>query len=218
MLRFGEKWMNHEARLADAWRRLIHADDVVLLPGDISWAQSISHVLPDLQWLTMLPGKKVLVRGNHDHWWDSGAKARHAAEPLGFHLLEGDALIIGGVVLCGAMGHLAPNDPYYRKDEKKDRYTRELLRLESAFKAAEALRQPNQPLIAMSHYPPLTSDGQRTGYTELISHYKPTYFLYGHLHHDKEWEIAVQGEFEGVHYALVAADYLAMTPRLIMEV
>jgi uncharacterized protein len=215
MDRFGEKWVNHTTRLLENWCAQITEEDTVLLPGDISWAQSEKAVMPDLEWLKNLPGKKVLLRGNHDHWWDKKDTARHLAEPLGIAVVEGEAAIFDGVVVCGAMGHVAPNDPYYRQDPKKDRYARELGRLEAALKDAQTKRTADQPIILMMHYPPFTSKGERTGFVDLISQYQPNFCLYGHLHHDYEWEVAIKSEYEGVHYILVAADYLAMQPRRI---
>jgi predicted phosphohydrolase len=215
MSRFGEKWANHAERLATAWRACIAPNDVVLLPGDVSWAQSTGRILPDLAWLTTLPGRKVLLRGNHDHWWKSIEEARKIAEPLGFYLIEGDSITLDGVVICGAMGHVAPSDPYFVADAKKDRYTRELYRLGHALQHAAERREPSQPIILMMHYPPFTSEGHSTAYVDLISTYKPTMCLYGHLHRDCEWKVARTGEHEGVCYALVAADYLEMTPRLV---
>lgn len=215
MTRFGEKWRDHTERLAAAWQTHVAPQDVVLIGGDISWASSKSRVLPDLRWLAELNGTKVLLRGNHDHWWDDIHVARNLAEPLGFYLLEGDAVRLSGAVICGTMGHLAPNDPYYAPDPKKDRFSRELARLESALQQGQALRQDGEPLFVLMHYPPFTSDGQPTAYSALIARYQPTACLYGHLHHDKEWELAQQGLYEGVHYHLVAADYLHMTPRLV---
>ncbi|MFQ3535367.1 MAG: metallophosphoesterase [Aggregatilineales bacterium] len=217
MTRFGQKWHCHTERLASAWQRLVAPQDVVLVCGDISWASSKRRVLPDLKWLAQLNGNKVLLRGNHDHWWDSVEQARRLAEPLGFHLLEGDALRLGGAVICGAMGHIAPNDPLYAPDSKKDRFSRELARLESALQCGQSLCQACEPLLLLMHYPPFTSDGQPTAYSELIERYQPTVCLYGHLHQAKEWERVPQGLHAGVMYHLVAADYLGMTLRLVWE-
>lgn len=215
MARFGDKWANHEALIAEHWRTRIAPDDIVLLPGDVSWAGTPKRVLPDLEWLAQLPGRKLLLRGNHDHWWRSIDAARKIAEPLGFQILEGDSILIDGVVVCGAMGHVAPGDPYFTIDPKKDRYTRELLRLEAALQHGQRQRAPGQPMILMTHYPPFTSEGKPTAYSDLITQYQPTLCLYGHLHRSKEWEIAVQGLRDGVTYRLVAADYIEMTPQLI---
>ncbi len=204
--------------LAAAWRERIAPDDVVLLPGDVSWAQSTNKVLPDLDWLSALPGRKILLRGNHDHWWKDIYHVRKIVEPMGFYALEGDCIALADVIVCGAMGHIAPDDPYYVEDPPKNRYFRELGRLEQALQQAEKQRQPNQTVILMMHYPPFTSEGKPTAYTELIAHYQPTICVYGHLHRRAEWEVAHNGAYQGVCYYLVAADYLEMVPRLLFAV
>jgi uncharacterized protein len=215
LTRFGEKWLNHTDRISEAWKAQIQPDDVVLLPGDVSWAQSPGRIWPDLHWLEALPGRKVLLRGNHDHWWRDVYKVRKIVEPMGFYALEGDSIVLDGVIICGAMGHIAPHDPYYTENARKDRYNRELKRLESALSDSASKRQADQPLILMMHYPPFTSQGGPTAYVDLISHYKPTLCLYGHLHKHAEWEVARHGMYEGVHYQLVASDYLEMRPLLV---
>ncbi len=216
MARFGERWGDHTERIADAWRSRVAADDVMLLPGDISWAQTQTKVLPDMDWLTSLPGRKVLLRGNHDHWWKSIDVARKITEPLGLYTLEGDSITLDGVILCGAMGHLAPDDPYYVEDTKKDRYQRELTRLEAALQSGAEQRLRGQPMILLMHYPPFTSEGKPTAYVDLITHYRPTLCLYGHLHRSAEWKVAMNGVYEGVTYRLVAADYLEMIPQWVL--
>ncbi len=215
MARFGEKWIGHPDKLALAWRSLIAPDDVVLIGGDISWAQSVNKIYPDLDWLAELPGRKVLLRGNHDHWWKDVYHVRKIVEPRGFYALEGDSLSIDGVVVCGAMGHIAPEDPYFVEDPKKDRYRRELKRLENALEDATTRCSDGQPIILMMHYPPFTSDGKPTAFVELINHYRPTVCLYGHLHYRKEWDLACLGSHNGVYYQLIAADFLGMSPLLI---
>ncbi|MBX3066432.1 MAG: metallophosphoesterase [Anaerolineae bacterium] len=215
MVRFGEKWLDHTARIAQNWRESIADQDVVLLPGDVSWAQATSRIWSDLMWLRPLPGRKILLRGNHDHWWKDIDKVRKIVEPMGFYALEGDSITLDGVIIAGAMGHIAPGDPFYKEDAVKDRYNRELQRLERALMHAAVQRRHGEPVLLMTHYPPFTSEGQRTAYVDVISRYQPTICLYGHLHSQREWEVAKQGQFEGVEYMLVAADYLDMKPRLI---
>ncbi|GAB4544413.1 MAG: metallophosphoesterase [Anaerolineae bacterium] len=218
MSRFGEKWINHTERMAIAWRQLVAPTDVMLLPGDISWAQTTPKILPDLAWLSTLPGRKVLVRGNHDHWWDDIRKARQLCQNFGFFALEGDSITLDDVIVCGAMGHLAPHDPYFKPDPKKDRYTRELLRLEAALQHARTARLgTTMPILLMMHYPPFTSDGQSSGFVEVITRYHPDVCLYGHLHHSAEWSKAKIGDHAGVRYQLVAADFLDMTPYLVWD-
>jgi predicted phosphohydrolase len=215
MSRYHDRWRGHPDTLAAAWRERVKTDDVVLVPGDISWAPTVSRLYPDLAWLCDLPGRKVLLRGNHDHWWKDIYKVRKIMEPFGFYALEGDSINLDGVVISGAMGHIAPEDPYYEEDPKKDRYNRELKRLESALHHASENRAQGQPSILMMHYPPFTSDGKPTAYVDLITRYQPTLCVYGHLHRHTEWEVARHGPYKGVDYELVASDYLGMTPRLL---
>jgi uncharacterized protein len=217
MARFGSKWASHEETIAAYWRASIAPDDVVLIPGDVSWASAPNKVLPDLAWLTHLPGHKVLLRGNHDHWWSSIERARKIAEPLGFQLLEGDSITLAGVVICGAMGHVAPEDPYYKPDPPKNRYERELARLESALKHGAQRRAPGQPMILIMHYPPFTSEGKPSAYSNLIAQYRPDVCLYGHLHRSAEWKVAVNEARDGIEYRLVAADFIEMKPQLVWK-
>jgi predicted phosphohydrolase len=218
MARFGHKWEGHPDSMAAAWRASVAPEDVVLIAGDISWAHSMNKIWPDLEWLSQLPGRKVLLRGNHDHWWKDIFIVRKIVEPMGFYALEGDSMALDGVLVCGAMGHIAPEDPYYQENPKKDRYRRELRRLEKALEHAAARRATGQPMLLMMHYAPFTSDGKPTAYVDLITRYQPTLCVYGHLHRQMEWEVARCGVYEGVRYALVAADYLSMAPRLIWPV
>jgi predicted phosphohydrolase len=129
---------------------------VILIAGDISWAQSFNKIWPDLEWLCGLPGRKVLLRGNHDHWWKNIYIVRKIIEPMGFYALEGDSIVLDGVLICGAMGHLAPEAPITQRTRKRARYTRELKRLERPG-TCYARREPG-PLLLMMHYPPFTSE------------------------------------------------------------
>jgi predicted phosphohydrolase len=218
MSHFGEKWAGHPDSFATAWKAQVAPNDVVLIAGDVSWAQTATKVLPDLAWLGTLPGGKVLLRGNHDHWWKDVHQVRKIVEPLGFYALEGDSLTLDGVIVCGAMGHIAPEDPYYVEDSKKDRFNRELKRLEQALQHAAEHRERDQPVLLMMHYPPFTSEGKPTAYVEIINRYRPNVCIYGHLHRHTEWQVAHDEVIDGVAYRLVAADYLGMVPRLIWTV
>ncbi len=215
MARFGERWVDHPARIEAAWRARIAPEDVILLPGDVSWAHTYPKLMLDLAWLSALPGRKVLLRGNHDHWWKNIDAVRKILTPLGFYALEGDSLTFDGVTICGAMGHIAPADPYYVEDPKKDRFHRELTRLELALEHGAAARLPGAPLLLMMHYPPFTSEGKLTAFVDLITRYQPTLCIYGHLHRSAEWLVATNGEYEGVTYQLLAADFIEMTPQLL---
>lgn len=218
MTRFGEKWHDHVGRIERDWQARVAAQDVVLVLGDLSCASTYKAVQPDLAWLAHLPGRKVLIRGNHDRWWRDIAEVRRTMLPDHVFAIQGDAIEMEGIVLCGAQGHVAPHDPYYRPDPPFNRYERELKTLEAALNAAAAIRQPHQKLIVMMHYPPFTSEGQPTLYSEMIEQHAPALCLYGHLHKEHEWAVAMQGHHLGVEYRLLASDFLGMMLQPVLTV
>lgn len=202
------------ARLRAAWEERVAPGDVVLLPGDLSWAHSPLQVLPDVQWLASLPGRKVLVRGNHDFWWKKLEQVRRQVLPADILAVQGSCVRLDGVLVCGTMGHIAPNDPYYQPHKLKS-YRRELHWLRQALQTAQEQRTNGEPVILMLHYPPYTSSGQASGFTEVIRHFQPDACVYGHLHLPGEWATAITGEREGTRYHLVAADYVNMIPQRV---
>jgi len=210
---FGPKWVNHAERIRSAWLSRIADDDIVLLPGDLSWAHNPRNVRLDLEWIAALPGRKVLVRGNHDYWWKKLGQV-HDLLPDSISAIQGTSLALDGVILCGTMGHIAPNDPYY-ESRKFSSYQRELKWLSQALDEARALRSNGQPIILLMHYPPFTSDGQPSGFSERIQAFAPDVCVYGHLHFSHEWNVAANGLRDGTRYHLVACDFLDMTPRQV---
>ena len=107
--RFGEKWRNHTQRIKTAWQTLIDTNDIVLLPGDLSWAHSPRTVQPDIDWLATLPGRKVIARGNHDYWWKNLVQVQRDVLPENMQAVQGSCLPLDDVLICGTMGHIAPN-------------------------------------------------------------------------------------------------------------
>ena len=212
--RFGAIWTNHAGRIKAAWEQRIASTDIVLIPGDLSWAHSPQRVEPDISWIAALPGRKVLVRGNHDFWWKKLEQVTGQLLPDNFYAVQGSSLQLDDVIICGTMGHIAPNDPYYQTRKFKS-YKRELNWLQQALERATQMRSNGEPVILMMHYPPFTSDGQPSGFTELIEHYHPNVCVYGHLHFAHEWEVAVDSCRNGTRYHMVAADYINMQPRQI---
>lgn len=208
--RFGPAWHHHAERLQADWTAKVKAEDVVLLLGDIIWTSSSSQARQSLLWLSRLPGRKVMIRGNHDRWWANVDYVRRSLLPPHFQVLQGNAITVDGVLLAGAQGHYAPHDPLYKPDPPHNRYERELATLQAAVRAVQKQRQSGQPLIFMLHYPPYTSDGQATAYSDLIESQAPAACLYGHLHRPEEWAVAVQEPRNGVSYRLLAADYVGM--------
>ncbi len=208
---FGPQWENHFTRICADWRERVQGDDVVLLPGDTSWAMQLHAALPDLEQIGELPGRKVLIRGNHDFWWGSITRLR-AALPQGFYALQNDALMLSGVLFAGTRGWICPGGP---GESAKDRkiYERELQRLSLSLREARRLSS-DAPIVAMLHFPPFLESAAPTGFTQMLSEYGVRFAVYGHLH-GASTARAFNGELDGVRYALVSCDALGFALREI---
>jgi Predicted phosphohydrolase len=132
---FGTAWDNYFERISEDWKGKVSDDDVVLLAGDLSWGMSLSDAAADLAALDALPGKKVIIRGNHDYWWSSYAKVKQAVKNTAIIPVQNDAVKLGTHIICGTRGW----DIAYSNstDDDKKIYARELIRLEMSLNAAE---------------------------------------------------------------------------------
>ena len=205
---FGPAWEGHDERLAGNWRRVVRDDDVVLVVGDISWAMTLADAQADLDRLGTLPGRIVLVRGNHDYWW-SGIATVRAAIPANVHALQNDCFVADDVVIAGTRGWTIPNGKADERDRKI--HLRELARLEMSLEAARRATRPGMRLVAGLHFPPMLADGAPTGFTELLERYGVAVCAYGHLHADAIAD-AVEGVVRGISYRLVSCNAVDFTP------
>jgi uncharacterized protein len=169
MDRFGPQWVGHIPRMAAAWDASVSAEDLVLVPGDISWARDLAAARPDLEWLAARPGTKLLIKGNHEHWWPTSRRKLEAALPAGVIAIQGDSVRVGDVAVCGTRLWDVPGVDYHdlilwqgepispeRSEEDEAAsvkvYQRELGRLDRALAGLD----PSAPIrIAMVHYPPV---------------------------------------------------------------
>lgn len=207
---FGDRWRNHPQRIAAAWRERVRQDDVVLIAGDISWALKLRDAMPDLEWIAGLPGRKVLSRGNHDYWWESSGRVRRVL-PSSMSTVQGDALDVGEVVVCGTRGWITPETPGFKPAEDQVVYQRELVRLDMAIAAARRLAAGAKPIVVMFHYPPFL-DRRPTEFARRIAAGGAAACVYGHLHRAHDWSAATQGLVDGVYYQLTSCDYLGFGP------
>ncbi len=207
---FGPHWRDHPRRIAAAWQNRVRPDDWVLIAGDISWAMRLPDALPDLQWIDALPGFKVMIKGNHDYWWDRLGPLRPHLPPS-ITALEASAADIGPAVVCGTRGWVTPETPGFAAETDERIYRRELGRLERALQAAQKLAADAKPIVVMIHYPPFVNQ-QPSEFARLISAAGARACIYGHLHRSADWLAAVQGRVDGVYYQLSACDYLEFGP------
>jgi predicted phosphohydrolase len=208
---FGEHWKDHHMILERNWRRVVGCDDTVLLPGDLSWAAGLEEVREDLAWLDLLPGRKIIIKGNHDYWWDSFAKLRSAL-PSSIIPLQHTALKAGPAVITGVRGWVTPLMDDFDEETDGKVYQRELLRLEMALGAAGDLMNDRGKLVVMMHYPPIVG-GVPTEFAAMMSDRGVDICVYGHIHCPPGcWPDRLDTESGGVLYRLVSADRLDFTP------
>ena len=198
---FGEHWKDHFQRIQADWMARVCPDDVVLLPGDISWAMRLEEAKDDLDSIGALPGTKLLLRGNHDYWWNSISRVRRALGE-GMYALQNDSLLTGGHLFAGSRGWTLPGGEFSEEDSRI--YNRERLRLEMSLQHARR-RDAQMPITAMMHYPPLTDE--EPGFSDLLEKYGVSDCVYGHLHGAAIYG-AVRGQRGSVRYHQVSCDGL----------
>lgn len=161
---FGPTWDNHLARIREAWLETVGEEDLVLIPGDVSWAMHLAEAKTDLCTIASFPGKKLILRGNHDYWWNSLAKVRGAL-PEGMYALQNDAFVFGDVAIAGSRGWTCPGSVGF--DEAADRpiYEREVIRMGLSLSGAPK----DKLLLCMMHYPPFKSGGSLPGLRSCLS-------------------------------------------------
>ncbi|MBQ3080635.1 MAG: metallophosphoesterase [Clostridia bacterium] len=209
---FGPHWERHFERICEDWREKVTDDDVVLLPGDISWAMRLSDAKGDLDAIGALKGIKILTRGNHDYWWNSISRVREALTGRTY-ALQNDALRVGDVLFAGTRGWILPAEGVQADDIKI--YERECARLRLSLEAARRIDK-NLPLICMLHYPPLTDEKRDTEMTRLLKEFGVSHAVYGHLHGPSLYG-AFRGVHDGIEYHQVSCDGLGFKLKAIYE-
>jgi predicted phosphohydrolase len=226
MHRFG--WADHPLPLQRAWDARVGPEDGVLVVGDISWATRPAEVLEDLAWLQARPGRKVLVRGNHDYWWgDSATKLRQLLAPfpsvVGF--LHNSAVVLGPYLIAGTRLWTVPEAPELPKGElgaeavDTGYVEREKRRLAASLAdAARREEEAGRPLtrVAAVHFPPLYANARATAFSDAIEAWGPRVCVYGHLH-GPGIPAGFTGERAGVRYVLASCDAAGFSPVLLLE-
>lgn len=209
---FGDGWRDYVARIREGFSVLTE-DDVTVLCGDLSWGMSLEESLEDFRFIDALPGKKYLLKGNHDYWWNSMAKMTRFFEEKGFtslKILHNTCYFYGNVALCGSRGWFFEEEgPDKAQNEKI--LNREVGRLETSLKAAG-----DKEKLCFLHYPPIFKGYRCPPVLDLLTQYGVTTCYYGHLH-GKSLRRAVQSTWNGVAYRLVSADYLNFQPEKILD-
>ncbi len=208
---FGGAWVGYMDKLRERIS-VIGPEDTTVLLGDLSWALDLESAAADFDWMNRhIPGKKIILKGNHDYWWSTAAKFQKFCLEHGFedfHLLNNNCYEYEGWALCGTRGWFFEEDRSGAHDEKV--FKRELIRLETSLKAAG-----EKPKMVFLHYPPRYKGYLCGEILELLSKYQVRRCFYGHLHGGSH-KLAVEGPWDGVDFRLVAADYLDFRPYKVI--
>ncbi len=200
---FGGNWEGHFEKIKLDWLDKVKDDDIVLIPGDISWAMKLSDALIDLKEIAKLPGKKVLIRGNHDYWWNGISKLRAASPDENFYFLQTDAVKIDEFIFVGSRGWTTPGSAEFTEQDQK-LYLREAERFRLALLDAKKLKTGEEKLVALVHFPPFNLKEENSLFTELFEGNGVEKVVFGHLHGAgyfplKTWK-------NGVEYLLTSCD------------
>jgi len=223
---FGPAWKDYALRLEENWKKLVSHEDLVLIAGDISWAMKLEDGLIDLQWIDHLPGKKVILKGNHDYWWPSNQKLKEVLPPsidfINNTALAYEDVTIGGVRLWDTLEYSFNDHIEFQENplvkekpldpEKQEKiFTRDLERLRLSLNQLDSKASYR---IAMTHYPPISADLQDSRASKILEEYKINVCVFGHLHNVKK-KCPLFGEKNQILYLFTAADYLSFEPLLI---
>lgn len=215
MDKFGPGWEGHPQRLKENWENTVTSEDIVMIPGDISWGLRIEEAMADFEWIHALPGIKLLSKGNHDLWWSRIQYLNSLYDDIIF--LQNECYVVEGedIVITASRGWPYPgSDEYTEHDEKI--YARELGRMKMGLDAAKR-EAPDSRVIACLHYPPAGPNGRETEFTKLLEEYGVWKCVYGHLHGMPAYATGIKGNCRGIEYILASYDYLGAKPKLIYD-
>lgn len=204
---FGGRWENYTKKLCDNWQKTVRDTDTVVIAGDVSWAMSLKDALADFKLIDSLPGKKLLLKGNHDYWWDTVSKMRRFLEENGITTIDfifNNSYFCDGLWLCGTRGWMLESTSATQSDKKI--IARECGRLERSIQSAGEGEK-----IAFLHYPPLYEDTVAEEFIEILQKYGINRCYYGHLH-GISIKNATEGTHFGINFSLVSADAIDFLP------
>lgn len=207
---FGGAWIGYVDKLREGLS-VLRPEDTIVLAGDISWGMSLEEAREDFAFLDSFPGRKLILKGNHDYWWTTANKTYRFWADCGFqtlNLLHNNCYEYGEYALCGTRGWFLDED---QNGHNQKVFNRELLRLEASLKAAG-----ERPKLVFLHYPPLYQGYRCEEILSLLEQYRVKACYYGHLHGGSH-RLALEGIHGSVDYHLAAADYLKFRPLKICE-
>ena len=209
---FGEKWENYTEKIKENWQSIVSGDDLVIIPGDVSWATYLSEAYEDFKFINDLPGRKVIIKGNHDYWWTTLKKMQEFLDENGFdtiNILNNTAMAFEDTAICGTRGWSVQDNNDENDERIIDREKKRLI-----LTLEEAVKLKKNRLVVGIHYPPFDRHGEENGFLEIMRSYGVDICVYGHLH-SYAHRNAVEGNLNGVELRLVAGDFVNFKPIML---
>lgn len=201
-------WENYIGRIEKNWRAVVSERDTVVIAGDISWAMKLEDSEKDMAFLEALPGRKLLIKGNHDYWWSTRKKIEAFLASRGFGsigLVFNSSVSVEGIAVCGTRGWLYGAE----SDEDKKIVNREAGRLNASIDAAASAG--GKPVVFL-HYPPVYDGTECPEMMDVLISRGITDCYFGHVHGSAAARRTPYGEYRGVRMHLVACDFLGFRP------
>lgn len=210
---FGKEWKDHVKKIEKNWNKMISSGDTVVLAGDHSWGRNLKEAEADLEFIASLPGRKILLRGNHDMFWDAGRTKRLNEKYNGrLFFLQNNFYSYGNTALVGTKGYCYEGKDSPEHFEKLVK--RELERLRLSYELAMAAGYTS--FIQFLHYPPTSIGEEESGFTRMALEYGADQVIYAHCHGKDRFQDSFLGNVDGVNYRLVSSDYLKFKPERIL--
>lgn len=208
---FGQHWEDHFEKIKESWQNTVQPEDMILIPGDLSWAMRLEDAMPDLDAICSLPGKKILLKGNHDYWWSAPSRVR-AILKNNTSLLQYDSMDVGEFAVCGSRGWILPTDKNFSAEDRAV-YEREKIRLKLSL---DSVRDKAKEIVVMMHYPPIGPRGEKTEFCGILEGYPVRQVVFGHIHSAEPGPQYTDVKTGGIMYNLVSCDYLDFKLKRIL--
>ena len=217
---FGDKWKNYTQRLKKNWNAVVCENDTVIVPGDISWALTLEASIHDLKWINELPGRKILMKGNHDFWWSTAKKmkaffAENSLDTL--EILYNGAIEVENYILAGSRGWFVDKSTQPQSVVNADYdkvLNREKIRLKMSLDEAKKLQEiSHKEILVFFHFPPVWNDFVCEEIVSILKEYKISRAYFGHIH--GSYNVSSLFEYEGIEFKMISADFIDFLPQIV---
>lgn len=217
---FGDKWKDYTQKIYKNWTRIVADGDTVVIPGDISWALSLEGSIHDLKWIDSLPGKKIIMKGNHDFWWSTVTKMKRFFDEndiFTINILHNNAIEADEYILAGSRGWFVDKSVQPTKALTVDYekiLNREKIHLRMSLEEAKKIQlNSDKEILVFFHFPPVWNGFECTEIIEILKEYQIRRAFFGHIH--GSYNVSSVFEYEGIEFKMVSADFLDFIPQIV---